>query len=98
MIITKYKHNDSHKTIESLSYSLSLLSVYDAEWQASIERNHLCLYSGLIVVSWSTDFCLIISHEKSLWSSTGLGRKGKSREGESEGTFCLAELPFTYEK
>lgn len=64
MIITKYKHNDSHKTIESLSYNLSLLSLCDAEWQASIERNHLCLYSGLIVASWSTDLCLIISHEK----------------------------------
>lgn len=66
MIIIEYKHNDSYKTIESLSYSLSLLSLCDVEWQASIKRNHLCLYSGLIVVSWSTDFCLIISHEKSL--------------------------------
>lgn len=98
MIIIKYKYNDSHETIESLSYNLSLFSLCDVEWQASVKRNNLWLYSGLIVVLWSTDFCLIISHEKSLWSFTGLGRKGKSREGESEGTFCLAELPFTYEK
>lgn len=38
MIIIKYKHNDSNKTIESLSYNLSLLSPCNVEWQASIER------------------------------------------------------------
>lgn len=65
--------------------------------QASKE-NHLCLYSGLIVVSWSTDFHLIILHEKGFWSFTGLGRNRENKEGESESTFCLAELPFTYEK
>lgn len=37
MIITKYKHNDSHKTIESLSYSLSLLSMMLNDKQASKE-------------------------------------------------------------
>lgn len=73
------------------------LSVMLNDNQASKEIIY-ALYSGLIVLLWSTDFCLIISHEKTLWSFTGLGWKGKGREGESKGTFCLAELPFTYEK
>lgn len=41
--------------------------------QASKE-NHLCLYSGLIVVSWSAGFRLIILCEKGFWCYTGLGR------------------------
>lgn len=39
----------------------------------ALKENHLCLYSGLIVVSWSTGFRLIILHEKGFWSFAGLG-------------------------
>lgn len=44
MIFIKYKHNDSNKTIESLSYNLSLLFLCNVEWPASIERKSFMLF------------------------------------------------------
>lgn len=88
MIIIKYKHNDSNKTIESLRCSLSLLSLCNVEWQARVKENHLCHYSGLIVVPWSTGFRLIILHEDGFGSFTGLGRSRKNRESESKSMFA----------
>lgn len=58
------------------------------------KENHLCLYSGLIVVLWSIDFHLIILYEKGFWSFTGLSRNRENKEGESKSTFLPGRVAF----